>query len=438
MKVTTVQAVDNAIISALNEVRVSGHPLTADQRHGMIKMVEWLNEAKKQSYIDRDPPIFRMFGLAGCGKTTMSVAIKLIGFRPLYLSFTNRAVSVLDSKGCTPCRTSHSVMYEVDEFSEEEKLEHAQMKQAYLNAVMAGVPPESRPPLPPSNKRLSFRMRDPEDLRELMAMFDCVVIDECSMIGKRMGRDLLVLGKPIIGVGDPGQLPPVNDAPMFNPKNPEVLLTEVLRTDGDILDMAAHVRKGGLFENYPGTGKDFEVRKKSLPNWWSETDQIICGVHDKRRALNRHVRKLSGFTCYYPEEGEKLCAVANNKELGVYNGSLWNVTSSELDGDYVVMDLVEFAPRKETKDLAAVPGVKVHVACFMQDVKDANEIGISMRPDSVAMTWGYAITCHKAQGSEFDTVMVFDDGHIFREQSRQWRYTAATRAAKKLYIIVRH
>lgn len=428
-----------AVANVLDEIKVGGYPLTSDQKNGLFKVAAWMNEAKNRPYIDCDPPIFRMFGLAGCGKTTMSIAIKLMGLKPLYLSFTNRAVSVLESKGCTPCKTVHSVMYEVDEFSEEEKLEHAQMKQAYLNSVMAGAPPDLRPPMPPSNKRLSFRLRDPDDLREIMAMYDCVVIDEASMIGCRMGRDLLRLGKPIIGVGDPGQLPPVNDTPMFNPRNPDVLLTEVLRTDGDILGIAAHVRKGGLFESYHTMkGKDFEIRKKTLPHWWDETDQIICGVHDKRRALNRHVRKLSGYHGYCPEEGEKLCAVANNKELGIYNGSLWVVASSDLSGDYAVMDLVEFAPRKEKKDLMVVPGVKTHVACFMQDVKDANEIGISVRPDSVAMTWGYAITCHKAQGSEFDTVMVFDDGHIFRADANKWRYTAATRAAKKLYIIARH
>lgn len=49
--------------------------------------------------------------------------------------------------------------------------------------------------------------------------------------------------------------------------------------------------------------------------------------------------------------------------------------------------------------------------------------------------FAYAITCHKAQGSEFDFVIVFDESWAFSEEKNRWLYTAITRAKEKLLII---
>ncbi len=411
--------------------------LTQDQQEAMNKIAAWVVTAKGGD-------IFRLFGLAGCGKTTCSVELKQIphltkdrNIRVLYIAFTNRAVSVLESKGCTPARTMHSVLYDVEEYSDEEKHEIKAMKQAYLDATLAGVPPEQRPPLPPSNKRVGFSLRDKAGLEEQVRDYDVIAVDEASMIGMRGGKDLLLLDKPIIGIGDPGQLQPVGDRPFFDRKDPEVLLTEVLRTDGDILELAAHVRAGGSFLNYDKPGYDFEIRRKALPEWF-DYDQVICGIHDKRRAINEHVRALRGYTGIVPNEGEKLICVKNNKDEGMLNGTLWNVTRAEVRGDYVHLDLVEYAPRKDVADLDFRIDISVHLGCFQKDIKDDTEMGVAYRHDSVLMTWGYAITAHKSQGSEWNTVLMFDDGHIFRDQTREWRYTAATRAAKRLAVVSRH
>ena len=49
--------------------------------------------------------------------------------------------------------------------------------------------------------------------------------------------------------------------------------------------------------------------------------------------------------------------------------------------------------------------------------------------------FAYAITCHKAQGSEFDSVVVFDESWLFGEDRFRWLYTAITRAKKRLLIV---
>ena len=60
-----------------------------------------------------------------------------------------------------------------------------------------------------------------------------LVLDEVSMVGPEMARDLLAFGKPILVLGDPGQLPPVKGEGAFNTDEPDVLLTEVHRQAGD-------------------------------------------------------------------------------------------------------------------------------------------------------------------------------------------------------------
>jgi len=54
----------------------------------------------------------------------------------------------------------------------------------------------------------------------------------------------------------------------------------------------------------------------------------------------------------------------------------------------------------------------------------------------VEATFGYAITCHKSQGSQWDKVLVWDDGFgkKTRQESSRWLYTAITRAAERLVI----
>ena len=49
--------------------------------------------------------------------------------------------------------------------------------------------------------------------------------------------------------------------------------------------------------------------------------------------------------------------------------------------------------------------------------------------------YGYCISCHKAQGSEFDNLIVFDESYAFREDRNRWLYTAVTRAKKKLILL---
>jgi exodeoxyribonuclease-5 len=59
-----------------------------------------------------------------------------------------------------------------------------------------------------------------------------------------------------------------------------------------------------------------------------------------------------------------------------------------------------------------------------------------MRRASHEFTFGWAITCHKAQGSQWDAPIIFDESRCFREHARNWLYTAITRAADRVVVVL--
>lgn len=455
----------------------SGFYPNEDQARAVFGILEWLpgatalckeirelcqeNPFRSEEYFPRVPRR-RVWGLAGTGKTTVSAILPHFGVRVIYVAFTNRAVTQLINKGSTPSKTLHSLMYAPAEHDGEVDEEQEAIRAAYLDAVARGVPVEERPEMPKELGEVSFSYKEHSGgkSRPPHELYDLIVVDEASMVGNKLGQDLLRLRIPILAVGDHGQLLPVGDTPFFPRENPESMLTKVERTDTDILDLAMFARKGNKpsqwnfindieltseqeeDKHFVAKGEAWEVRRKAKPEWFEDVDQnggqIICGIHDKRRDLNAHVRKLKGFVGIVPQVGEKLITVANNHERQMFNGTLWIVDRSERMGDYVQMDLVEYAPTKSSELLEYRRGIWVHLACFQKDIVGPQDVGIATFPNSVLMTWGYAITCHKSQGSEFPVVMVFDDSAVFKREAANWAYTAYTRAKNRCWVISRN
>ena len=50
--------------------------------------------------------------------------------------------------------------------------------------------------------------------------------------------------------------------------------------------------------------------------------------------------------------------------------------------------------------------------------------------------YGYVLTVHKAQGSQWDDVVLFDESFAFPDSRARWLYTGVTRAAKRLTVVV--
>ena len=63
------------------------------------------------------------------------------------------------------------------------------------------------------------------------------------------------------------------------------------------------------------------------------------------------------------------------------------------------------------------------------------DLPYAQRRESDEFDYGYALTVHKAQGSQWDSVVLFDESRAFREHRARWLYTGLTRAARRLTLV---
>jgi exodeoxyribonuclease-5 len=176
-----------------------------------------------------DQQVFRVFGYAGTGKTTITRhAIDELGLDTmtredggaggcvpggvLYAVFTGKAALVMTRKG-TPASTIHSLIYRLSEATPDE-IERVKTEIAEISGKLPTLDPAIRLFEESRLRSLEIRLDDIHKPRfvfnEQSMVRDAalIVLDEVSMVGDEMARDLLAFGKPILVLGDPGQLPP--------------------------------------------------------------------------------------------------------------------------------------------------------------------------------------------------------------------------------------
>ncbi len=263
---------------------------------------------------------------------------------------------------------------------------------------------------------------------------DLLIIDEVSMVSRKIAKDLEGFGVPLLVIGDPAQLPPVKGMEHYIGEKPDVLLTEIHRQvhGNPILEIAARVRQGLPM---PARG-DYSTVKVMAPHDVTpaillDADIRLVGKNSTRRLLNDQIRALLGFSGDIPLPAETVVCLRNCYDFHVelYNGSLWKVRASEKraakfkdwSGTVVEMEICD--------EHDEIVSVEVPVE-FFYGLED--ELPVPVREHYEQFAYGYALTGHKSQGSEWDRVLLFDQpvGHFAR-----WRYTAITRAARSLVIV---
>ena len=401
-----------------------------------------------------DQQIFRLFGYAGTGKTTITaMAIEALGLEPmtpgglggvLFAAFTGKAALVMTRKG-TPAQTIHSLIYRVSEATPEE-IARVTQDLAALRRDLPRMGPAERSFTMTRIAQLELRLEDihqPKFLineQSILRDADLLVLDEVSMVGADMAHDLLAFGKPILVLGDPGQLPPIKGQGFFTEASPDVMLTDVHRQAGDsaILRLATLAREG---LPVPFGAHDAHVWKMSRrdvgPAQMLHGGQVICGANAIRRWLNMAMKQAAGFAADYPTgAGEKIICLKNRHDLGLINGMFLTLTDVQQNRH----DAFAFSAMVETEDGARIAGrhnfwrgeFADHVAFDPERGRREWQI----RRGLIETSWGYAITCHKAQGSQWENVIVYDDGFGRTAADRnRWLYTAITRAEKGLVIL---
>ena len=352
-----------------------------------------------------DGQVFRLFGYAGTGKTTLARHIaEDIDGDVLFAAFTGKAAMVLRARGAKGASTIHSLIYRPrgEEVVEDEETGKSQVSPTF---ALNRSSPVSKAAL--------------------------IVIDECSMVDEELGRDLLSFGTPVLVLGDPGQLPPVSGGGFFTEAEPDVLLTEIHRQalDNPIVELARKVRAGETLEH--GTYGDSKVirRNEVAQEEVLAADQVLVGTNRTRRRYNARLRELKGFEDELPAAGDKMVALRNDQARGLLNGSLWRVSSASRTSKPFMNLLVR--SDDEGLDRTSVK-IKLLKAPFQEP---GIEIPWQQKRRYDDFDYGYALTTHKAQGSQWNDVTLFDESYAFRDHPERWLYTAITRAAERITIV---
>lgn len=394
-----------------------------------------------QDWLRTNEQIFLLDGYAGTGKT--SLAAELVANAPgqwLFGALTGKAAHVLRQRGCD-AKTLHSLVYRPNGDSREKEIAELQRRVTMLEVTAAtrelddGESRELRR-LEKAIRRLREDRSPGYKLWEASPLADArvagIVIDERSMVDERLGADIASFGKKILALGDPFQLPPVRARSYLGARQADVVLTEVHRQarDSGVLRLATHIREGGSLGNFQFGGDVRLVRRGDLDAAREAVqfaDQVLCGRNGTRAAGNRRYRELAGRTSQAPEIGDRLISLRNDKTLGLFNGSQWIV--QEVWND---VDSVTTAMRLRSEDDDRV----VEVESWLHHM-----LGLSMehlgqdRRDLQEFDYGYLLTVHKAQGSQWRRVVLYDESDSFQQYRARWRYTGVTRAADDLVVV---
>ena len=360
------------------------------QDAALLAVSEWLKDTS-------GPQVFRLFGWAGTGKSTLARYLAEDVKSVKYAAFTGKAALVMRKKGCRGASTIHSLIYSL--VSEKE-----------------GEP--------------KFAL-DPESEA---ATADLIVIDEVSMVDELLARDLLSFGTKVLVLGDPFQLPPVQGAGFFTAHEPDVMLTEIHRqaADNPIIRMSMEIREGGHLE-YGRYDESIVIPRADVDRDAVVTaDQVLVGRNKTRVDYNDRLRELKGLPKHEPVAGDRLVCLRNNPGKRLLNGQIW--TAAEVKKRTGMRYSMTLDADEET---AAGKRAQVHVlthGAFFAGQEDQLSWPERRRFDE--FTFGYCLTVHKSQGSQWDKVYLFDESFVFREDRQRWLYTGVTRASEQITVVM--
>lgn len=366
-----------------------------DQQKDALRAVnKWYNDYKTSEGRNRKQ-IFKLWGYAGTGKTTLARHFSEGINQTSFAAFTGKASLVMRKAGCVGARTIHSLIYIA---TQDDK-----------------------------TGDVSFRLNNQSSLEGA----DLLIIDECSMVNEQVGKDLMSFGVPILVIGDPAQLPPVDGSGFFTNGEPDVMLTEIHRQakDNPIIHLATMARSHQMPDI--GTYGDSNVTAKLTSADALHADQIIVGRNVTREDMNRKMRKLLKYSSDLPSANEKLICLKNDRDLEIFNGGMFTVIEP-LKTKYNTQ-FNRYAVQSDDEERQPLT-LKVHNSFFVPEVATPHW---KMLKGSQSVDYAYAITTHKSQGSQWDNVLLYGaESFVFRDDQFRWLYTGITRAAQSITLTV--
>lgn len=388
--------------------------LSPDQQKSLETIINWYKSTQKggpQAFIT-------LGGYAGSGKTTLIAVIRQdlakldkdlkVGFA----SYTGKAARVLRNR-----LTEQKVLLPKDTVGTIHSLIYS-------------------PIVNEKEEIIGWKTKDKID-RKL------IIIDEASMVDETIWRHLLSYQVPIIVVGDHGQLPPI--AGNFNlMQDPQIRLEQIHRqaSENPIIGLSINAREKGEIEfgsysdnvkKYDLSDLDSQDRLIELFNSQENDTIILCGYNTTRVRLNNQIRTLRGFDSPIPQVGDRVICLRNNHAKNIFNGMLGTIESIEVaDENWYLAQIALDDEEIFYKGL-------IFRAQFGSNtsLNFTNQRSLLMKGD--LFDFGYALTVHKAQGSQAKRVILFEERfkQMDENQWKRWLYTAVTRAEEELYIFAR-
>lgn len=290
--------------------------------------------------------------------------------------------------------------------------------------------------------------------------YKVVIVDETSMVPIDIIKQLLKHHVYIIFAGDPGQLPPIskNDNNHLLDK-PHVFLDEIMRQalDSEIIRLSMLIREGKPI-NPQDYHKDVMIidRKDLNTSMLTWADQVICATNKTRTDLNMQMRGLLNHTSNFPEEGDKVISLHNEWDIfddegnALVNGTIgwlkqpeqvtqklpyfWGGNNIDVTYSHLVTEQGSTFINLNMDTNMILTGEKcVDWQLAYKINKSKGKYGV-ITP--LEFTYGYCITCWKAQGAQWDKVLLIEEGHPFdKEEHKKFLYTGCTRAANKLVLV---
>ena len=391
--------------------------LTKKQELGLQTCIEKYNNHERYCVIS---------GYAGAGKSTLVKFIvqNLPGIDPeedvVYACFTGKAAQVLLKKGNKNVTTLHKLLYE-------------------------SIP-----------KPDGTFFRKPK----LSIGYKVVVVDEVSMAPRSLMELLFKHNVFIIALGDPFQLPPVSkddDNGLLN--NPDIFLDEIMRQalDSEIIQLSMKIRNNEPISYFKGSDVIVMPKKELNTGVLKWADQILVGTNATRVAINNQMRNLLGRGDK-PENGDKVICLRNYWDFFATNDDpLVNGTIGYINDLYETYNRIPpWVNQGKSFSIKVLYGDSVSdsgadFGCLQMDNQQilTGEKSLDYRiiyrlmasPKTkhlvpMDFTYAYAITGHKAQGSEWDKVLVLEERFPFeKEEHARWLYTCCTRASSKLVLV---
>lgn len=352
-------------------------------------------------------------GVAGVGKSTIIPFIKNRYAGTVVCAYTGKAVMVLKRKGIIQAETLHSFLY----------LKHKVKDQD-------------------GNQTIVFYEKTPEYF-ELVSL---LIVDEASMLPKSMYDLIRKQHFKVIYIGDHFQLPPVGGDTFNIMANPDFKMQKILRNkeNDSLIQLSRRIRQG---ERIPfGTNGNYRYTRKFNMDELIKYDIVLTWTNKIRNDTNNFIRYKKGYKSIGPEQDEKLIIKRNNYNLGLFNGQIVYVMNRPvmLPGGRWSLQILDELAYNDPFIMGATDACTRFNGVFAKGQnnkektkKNSKNLSVleKVQYKDVIIDWGYAITCHSAQGSSWSNVAIIDEQKMhYCDDWYRWMYTAVTRAEDTVVI----